>query len=69
MASHNHNFHVGVLRVSILSCGRPCGDLCSRYCIDGVKRSKTVYDLSVCKVAITDFCIDVTSEPIKYVLN
>ena len=68
VASHNHNFNGGVQDVSILSCGRPCDDPCSHDYVNGVKSSKTVCDLSVCEVVITDFCIDVANEPIKHVL-
>ena len=68
LASHNHNFNINVQHVSISSSGRPRSDSCFYNRANGVKSSKTVCDLSVREDVTTDFCSNITSEPIKSVL-
>ena len=68
LASHNHNFNVNVQHVSVPSCGRPRIDSCFHNRANGVKSSKSVRDLSVREDVTTDFCSNITSEPIKSVL-
>ena len=65
LATHSHNFNNNVQNVSILSCGRPCGECCFHNCVNGVKSSKTVHGLSVCEVVLTDFCSDIKNKFIK----
>ena len=68
LTSHNHNFNVNVQHVSVPSCGRPRIDSCFHNRANGVKSSKSVRDLSVREDVTTDFCSNITSEPIKSVL-
>ena len=62
-ASHNHNCNINFQHVSVSSCDRPCNDSCFHYCVNGVKSSKTVRDLSVSENVTTDFCSNSTNEP------
>ena len=69
MTSHNHNFNDNVQHVSVSSCGKLRSDSCFHNRANGVKSSKIVGDLSVCEDVTSDFCSNITSEPMKSVLS